>query len=543
MAGWRGYFRDVLTLARGTRDNPLVVHGAPWRSGPVPCLFFFAQLIVAGLILQAAAYLVVAAQFSLYPFGSREFQSGVYNDIGVLGTVVYVTGGILGTPFWAALNLLVFSSRWNERDRIAEMLLTRLTNREMAFGSIFWGVVAGSLVPLGCLLGGSILIVRLFVHQLENRPDMEQVFGFSAVLFVGLLLLPTGVGLAVKAWFYLMRARWPIMLLWAPFAAAYYGATGFAWFAGMEFLDRTIGHPIDKWTMICWTLLVGIVAATAMVRSAGRFAPSLFVRAVDMDPYRSASVLANSGLRFYRRDLRAQVREQLRAFVPVPWLATLVLFVPIAATLIVLTGAATLHGGGTLSRADAHALVFLAAGAIATALLLWRERRARGKLALVGGALEVSILRRLLPVHAVFALVMFGSLLLSITPSVQRSPAFWLTFGGELLYQGAMMAVLILLHVSLIAWALRPGRWRRVRWATTTALPVLGWFLSLRILGSGRPGTKFWWAIEDSRIGPLLVIVAVVLVFRLPQSLQRLHDATTRRVQPGEVVWLEGDPR
>jgi hypothetical protein len=507
----------------------------------VPALFFALQAAIAVLLVPAAIYGVVAAQWHLPPFRGDSIPSGVH-AVGMVGIIAYLAGGLFGAPLSAAVNLLVFSSRWNERDRIAEMLLTRLTNREMAFGSIFWGVVAGSLVPLGCLLAGSIAIVRLFAYEVWLGLDMEEVFGFSSVLLVGLLSLPTGVALTVKAWFHLMRARWPIVLLWAPFTVAFYGATGFAWLAGMEFLERTLGHPIDNWAMGCWSLLVGIVAAAAMVRSAGRFAPSLFVRAVDMDPYRSSSVLANSGLRFYRRELRAQVREHLRAVVPVRWMATLVPFVLISATLVVLTSAATLRGGGIASRADAHALVFAAAGVCTTALLFRRERRTRGKIALVSGALEVSILRRLVPVHALFCLVMLASSVLLIGPPFWRSPTGWLYVGAELLHQLALMAIVVLVHLSLIAWSLRPDRWQRVRWATTIALPLLGWCLSLRFLGP-RPGraADFWWTLGESRVGPLLAIAAVVLVFRLPHALQRLHDATTRRVPPGEVVWLGGD--
>ncbi|MBX3728375.1 MAG: hypothetical protein KF858_04250 [Candidatus Sumerlaeia bacterium] len=534
----------------------------------MPRAFFLMQVGVGILLIGTACYLNIAFHVHLMPFALGPKLSE-FEPLLTAGLAWVVLCGVLPAPFFIAANLLAFSSRWSHPERLGELVLTHMTNREMAFGSIFWATVTSCIMPACAIVGGATLFLHASVLGLVFAKGNHLItvdtltLLLAGIVIVGGLAVLAAITTALKVWFLLRRTRWPILLLGPLAVGAWGGCASLVAHLGIHPIQGLVDVRLQNLVQSLWVVAVAAAATLMLLRAAGRFAPSLFVRSIDPEPYRSASVVANIMARAFDRDLRHRIRQALRKSVPRPTALAVGTFgaVVIVASMVSIRV-------GRIEQMVSVASCMLATS-VATFVIVMVEVRHGRRVALVGGALDLSLARRLIPIHAALAAVAFGwpllrpflffgsfsdmgdltALALAILKEVlPHSTGDVFDSLGALLRNLLLVLFLATAHVSALASVLGSAGSLVGRWTLFLAVPCAFWVLA-DVWHAESVRASHVWMLDDfwdsllSTRAPsaIILILCILLVVRLPRSLQRLHDATTRRVQPGEVVWLECD--
>ncbi|MDK2972159.1 MAG: hypothetical protein PWP23_1914 [Candidatus Sumerlaeota bacterium] len=547
MIGRREYFRTLWRLLRTAAENPLVVAGSPLRLGWVALLFAVAQVLVCvGVGLLTGSGLVLCA----FQAGSGDMFLPV---IGRIGSNFFTGWGIgllltsvVVALFGFPLNLLAFSNRWMTRERLEELMITRLSAREMAFGSVFWAVVIGSILPLGLVMvGGLSLVWGEQLQRLRWGGSLRFNDDFRLMLLVVVVFFHVVFGAAcasLKVWFHLMRHKWPILLVGPLVCVAYIIAVGFLYVLGFMIVDRSVSSHLGEALAFFWVILVTVLVIVHLVHSAGKLAPSLFIRAADMEAYRVASYVANSGMRVYSRDVRRTVRAALRQAIRPQWASALMCF---AAGLVLVMGWSAMLKAMFVEEKRATGLLTIymvpLVVAISTVIFVLRERR-RG-IVLVNGGLEASLLRLLKPLHFLYLILLAYMVLILVV--AERF------FTVEIMIEQVLFALFILViwlaavlaNTIAVAWWLRPGWWWWLAMLVYLGVPWLLGSVALAATRGGHQKSPSWPALSYhyEHIGMLFVAVGMFVLYRGVNTMQRLYERTVIGLPYGECVLVKNE--
>lgn len=195
--------RTLLELYRARGENPFVIHGEPRRRGWL--------LAVLALCIVGIAALVYAISLLI----------GVFTDS--LDGMMPALAGIWSTAV-AGLPVVVGAFRWSWRDRakLEELLLTRLTREECAFGSIYWGA---ALAVLMHGLGAAAMALGTVAAILTGAEPWVIVLGVTTLLVTGPLGL-LHIAFAARALLD-RRMGWAGALFVAPFSTGAFGLVAF----------------------------------------------------------------------------------------------------------------------------------------------------------------------------------------------------------------------------------------------------------------------------------------------------------------------------
>ena len=140
------FFQTVLSplrvLARlfaSVPGNPIVIYGAPWKRSVVHRLVF---LLFLG-----------------YPFGlwwlGIQFSENIWTAGNSTLRAAYLAGFVtLLTLLAMSAAIAIFSVNFRQPGRLEDLYLSRLSERESAFGSVFWGAAIAGY----CLMGTFITL-------------------------------------------------------------------------------------------------------------------------------------------------------------------------------------------------------------------------------------------------------------------------------------------------------------------------------------------------------------------------------------------------
>jgi hypothetical protein len=536
MSGSIDYTRTLLHLLRDARQNPLAVGGAPWRLGPVPRLFWWAQVVVAGFLATGMGVSLFGAFFE-YVVLPGQFTSAFRREVSGLaeeGFLLIVFGGVLGSFVLVPLNLLVFGSRWRDADRLPELFLTRLSRRDMAFGSIYWGALGGLLIPCAAYFAGALpiavdLLPKLtgVIHGLPNP-----LLGFVLLIIAG-EVIASALFVTLWCWFRMCGSTWLLVVVGPLLCVVGVAVVFFYTLAGYGLIDGLVPWPYDEPVSLLWFLFTCTMATGQLFRAAGAFAPALFVRTLDEESHRHASVLA--GMIVARRDraLRQRLAAQLRENVPIGWKRSLVCFVGLLAIFCVPAMASV-----DLRNTTAPFFGAVAALVLTTLVCLVLEHRRRGGIALVRDALLSSLLRRVLPLHVALFVLWWATVLLELPPDVLAQEYLLLLVFVFVLLVVLANALLLVAHLGWLVWVLRPGRLRTVRLSLYVGLPMCAVVCAHILAEPIEDYIGFQSVFTSAPLFLFLLLLGAASVLRGIPWLQRLHDATMHDVPVGDIGWL-----
>ncbi|MBX3728377.1 MAG: hypothetical protein KF858_04260 [Candidatus Sumerlaeia bacterium] len=534
---------ELLRLELRARDNPIIMYGGPGHWGLRRNLFFWLQVLVALLVI--AWWGIKVVEF-VQTVGLTYGNTGAYFGLpralqrfAHAGGLFMATAGVVAALVLIPLNLLVYSSPWRVPDRLADVYQTHMTPREITFGALYWGLIAGMLIPAACVVAGWLPWLTTWGYRFHPQHRVPALGEFEGLKVVAILILAFEgllciAALAVWSWLREARMRGATFVV-LPVLCCGAGVVALSGhFLGISLLRDLLPTVPDDVRVFGCLLLVGTAMTWHFVGSGMAFAPSRFISSIDPLPFRMGSVLGGITARQEDNHHRANLAAFRRQVVPVFWRFSFGCFV-------------LLLGAGSIAmlllrpaNVMAAALAVSLAALFGTTLsVLYREIRSIGRLALVRDALDLSLLRRLKPAHLLFLLLAFGISL------VERYRATANTSGIlTILYQVVFIAVpgvllVLMAHSSLSAWILCPDRCRPVRVAVYGALPILLFLESLFVEPSMPDGTGGLFSpLGSSLVGTMVLLVFAIASVRGFRSLQRLHDATMQDVPVGGVGWL-----
>ncbi|MBX3728378.1 MAG: hypothetical protein KF858_04265 [Candidatus Sumerlaeia bacterium] len=541
MSGSIDYTRTLLRLLRDARQNPLVVAGAPWRLGMVPRLFWWAQVGVAGLLATGMAVSLLELFFEHAILGRLTWTlSRRISHLADEGIELIILGGILGSFVLVPLNLLVFASRWRDPDRLPELFLTRLSRRDMAFGSIYWGALGGLLIPGASFVAGALPIVLDLLPKVTGAIHSlwDPLFGLVLLVIAG-EVIASALFVTVWYWFRMRGSTWLLVVFGPLLCGVGLTVVFFYALAGYFLIEGLVPWPYEQLALLPWFVFACTMATGHLFRAAGAFAPALFVRSLDDESHRHASVLA--GMIGARRDraLRLTLAVQLRESVPFAW----------RKSVVSLLGFLALLCAPTMVSADLRNTASPFVGAVAALVLatftcLVLEHRRRGGIALVRDALFYSLLRRVLPLHAAFFVLWCVTVIIDFPNEFLEDDYLLLMLPGSFLMVLLCNALLLVAHVGWLAWVLCPGRLRTVRLSLYVGLPMCA-VVGAHILAQPIDDYVGFQSVLVATVPVtmLLLLLLATAVLRGIPWMQRLHDAVTRHVPIGGVGFIDGRRR
>lgn len=314
--GFLSYTRDVLRLLRSVPENPVAVHGRPWMGRGFPRFFWWFQVAVAvvGIMVAVGAYAL-----------------GRWEE-GEIAFLLFVATAC-GTGILFPLNLLLYASPWSDRERLEEIWLTTIPPRDVAFGSVFWSVVAGMVVPAG---GWLAFLACVGLQPKEWFFQWTEFLPFALVALVASgAFVAAGACISLSHWLLFQRQRWRILLL-APatmFLCLVWTGTFCALL--MAIVDELMSSVRDE---TAFTVIATVLAPAFLLvafRCGGRLAVVRYWAPLFPEPLHRFSVLDCA--RFVRVDpaRRAWTRELLRRWIPVRPALSLGVWIVAAAVLVV----------------------------------------------------------------------------------------------------------------------------------------------------------------------------------------------------------------
>lgn len=520
-------------LDRGRGDNPLAVATSFWRSSGIVRAWVILQWFAAGgaNLTVLALYLSPASSFTASHPVAEMLRGAWFASI------------LLLPP----LNLLVFSRRWRSRRWLEDLILTRLTPREMAYGSVATAVGVSMIVPLGLALAhalfglcGHLLARRVAVDYYEaygaNVPpsllqdsirSLSQTLeatGAQNVLLSGLLVLwaVAAVCVTLKVWFYLWSNRVLILVAGPAIFLAYFLC--YLMFIGQPFDHASVG-PEAPLTALYFAqyFLTGLLVLHLMV-SAGRFAPTLFLRNFDLEPYIRYTIVGHEGIRWYRRELRTQVSEILRAAFPRRFRLRLAVpagFWALYTALVCAVLPPWLFSGFAWSGLDILPMSSLMLFAFSFFLFVQtflRKARKEKRLLIVSGAPIGTFLAVLwLP-----GLIYVGFFALSLVVLREADLGIWEFFGRRELTGWSMaLAGLLWASAAFAIWSHIAVRGRLVA-LVHSGVAVACWLPMVL-------------TVQYDDIPPPLYLAFIVLLYATPALWQSIFERTVRGLPFGEV--------
>lgn len=390
----RSYWRDLLQLLRTVADNPVAVHSRPWRARGFQRLFWWLQVAFVPLCVAIALWVHLV-------LGSRPGEV-------ILGmNVPFVAGG---AAVMFALNLLAYASPWSDRERLEELWLTPLSAREVAFGTVFWPLVAGSLVPAGAWLATAACV------GLNPGEWLLDYNGFTpwvlVALFVEAFAVSFGACIALGWWFLFQRLRWMTLVATPLLAFVLVLWCAFCIVMVLVGVDQVAPAFNGEKVFAAVACAVAPVAFLLAMRAAGglavvRFWSPLFSEPLERRaPVRHALAVRRDPVR------RARSRQLLREWVPVRHAGWLAAWAMAAVVLLALESQAPRPGDYSLARRAWNPWLLTLHLQIVLLALAGMElvREGTGGFRIVPGRLIASLARRYgWPVAIYAALMTAGS--------------------------------------------------------------------------------------------------------------------------------------
>ncbi len=226
----------------------------------------------------------------------------------------FVFGVLIGTPVSVSINLLLYSPAWSQRERLEELWLTPISSREAAFGSVFWSVLTGMLLPVSTLFA----LFACFIFDFREWFMSVSRGGVFACAFIVLLVCSalSAACITVNHWFNLQRQRWRVLFL----GVVTTFAVGIWFLIGGIFLGVWIDDVItyrDEIVFCLVLMLMGPLAVLGTARVAGTLVPTKFWSPLFPEPAEEL-LLPNSARALRRnRPLRKRARQNLGRWAPV----------------------------------------------------------------------------------------------------------------------------------------------------------------------------------------------------------------------------------
>ncbi len=256
--------------------NPIVTYNSPLkRSRTHFCLFFLTILVTLGFI-GFLAFIDQIPQLSA-------FMGPFANATQPLQTLLAMAFVAVMVP----IVFLTFARDYRVPGRLEEFRITRLSSREVALGSIFWGVALSVFVIIAVQMG--LLICASLGADLPVANPFSWL-GFSGGQSVGVVLTTIYQVFSVllllritRLWLARSSAKWLIFLeplFWA-FIGTGVHITGLILTAPDYWREANLANPITWWMGELLTLALLLLAVVVVGGRAGE----LYFRTLEPDIY------------------------------------------------------------------------------------------------------------------------------------------------------------------------------------------------------------------------------------------------------------------
>ncbi len=488
------YFRELKRLFRERHDNPVAHYAAPWRRSrtTLVLLICLAALLFLGVVFLTAG----------------PWQDASY--YGEFGTALFVVTGLLIPAIF-----LIFGPNWRSPDWLADVELTLLKRREVAFGVGVWPVRLSAYV----ILIGAIMFIVHFPWDRAYGAARDFSLGMGLYLFFSIALTLK----CLQVWLRASKAPWSIVYV-APLLTAY---------EFLKLLLATVLLAVLYDDILNWDsqlisddafaigagYVVGICLLIAAVRSAGRHAgEAWFARLlpwewqrVDMGAREWAAIRLPKSLRPGRVEFNRL------------WRQGFVSDIRLNAVALGICCTVGFLGCSSDKKEDLFPFAaFLSAAMISLSLTLWRRAREHGgALPVESGGVSRAIIFYMLPTFALFTPAVVGYVIYMILLN-EHGSAMELAFGCLMMSLAAIAIGAV--TGAWIVYLLLPRHQRRLGLSIVWSLAAFILIFSVLPLAHK----------EEQIIYNVAFTVAAVLL-SLESVLHRAFDEETRDVQVGRL--------
>ncbi|MEO8376638.1 MAG: hypothetical protein ABI579_03130 [Candidatus Sumerlaeota bacterium] len=480
------YFSDrLVSLFVEIRDNPIIRYGAPWKGTLGRRLFCIVLLV---LPIAWAALAVLAEIFTALSWST-------------------MLPCILSAVFF-----LVFVRDYRQKDLAEELLITRLSREQIAFGCLFWGVVMAVYPLLMAVIAG---VIQIYLSATNKSPAAWGRTDYAANMItlgiwsLGTLLVGGGVMLAsiVHGWIHGRRNRYVLIILCTVKVFIFILLQGFLRQAALrDFLGYGEANIFSGRAFTLLTSLAGCAAALWIGwRGARMWATAAFFAECDPVDFVHKHWLARE--RAARKFAKSAVAAGRRRFMAV-WVRGLV------PTLAYSTlGSATVFLAMSMLALAGRGFFAIVVCSFAGALFLFGQEEVRGRRTVViSGALRFPVLMRY--VILVLPIVAILGFLLYMGNSAGYIDA---TFVGAVIMMGVFTLTFCL--------SMMPARGRGMKLRVGAC--VLGLFVvvSIGCAMTGIAGRNMALRISVMLYAASIVLINMLFAGHAGALMQRIHES------------------
>ncbi|MCB2153502.1 hypothetical protein KQI84_01335 [bacterium] len=548
------YFRRLWQYWRDRHDNPMVMYAKLRGRRLGHHILNIKMLSITSAI---GLCLPFAASITLWRKGSYDYlQWFALLSMAVLAFSLLVP----------ILILRVFSPGRNEKALLSELYLTRTSADEIAFGALWYGLRAYVLLLIPILLGYLIVAILAFSHLSANRGNPYYVWmmwrhGTRVLLWtIGILVGCTwGLLNAARCWLGWTQSWWKALLISTVVTVIWISV---GWLLGIIVLSATtttfrVAYDVTDVVQVAVPMLIvtgvlmilSLVMACRMIRSAGRNAGAKFFRGVSEENLQDASWFANEAAGRLEPLKRRTASRELQRRLHITF-GSETIAVILSAVLILLC--TWVIRKGLLIPAllvNKESFVLLEASdrqilngaqtvwAPVALLLLLEWRRCRKQpIAIIAGGLLQTILRLALPIMPPIAiLIAIGSYFSMEEPAAGMATHFYILWGAGAI--GFLGLQLVLTCSAAVFWL----RFHQSRWFLPYAilLTLVTLAMTQADVQMAYPRLLPWPNILFSALPLAGFWIYYLSVFRLWDSLQDIHDRHLRGVPRHTIVEIE----